>query len=411
MTDKKIAAPLLDDLIENASSAPAAPDNATKSQVLLLIDKIKSLEICGDDERMDLWLWTEHGSIEDFGNYEEYLEYGEVESREEFHSLWQAYYPAEIKWYKLTYTTYRGEHYIHFGGKHVFLISDDSQGYYAVDNTELATWLIAGVDKALEMLRYGTYNQFVAENLSFHKRLGKIKRKAYWGIYPELRQDYFSDISPNEIQEFVDYTSKQPKDKPVARLPQMTAGYFFDCCKMGYIANNYKNSTVLSARELYIKNADRRDDGLLEIEEDSLEAFSEWYHNRKNRSGHPWEVCRGGNSTHISLYVKHDDKGWYLSLAGSSYGRSVETVKFYLALIKQGVPIYLYESAGILSRLTEADYIGIVPKGVVPRYCSGLFPDEKILDFMNLPDENTDKVIAATEWYPIPEVKLISKST
>ena len=74
--------------------------------------------------------------------------------------------------------------------------------------------------------------------------------------------------------------------------------------------------------------------------------------------------------------------------------------------MKQGIPIFLYDSAGIVLRLTEADYIGIVPEGTVPRYCRDLFPDEKILDFMNLSDENTDKVIAATEWYPIPLVKL-----
>jgi hypothetical protein len=383
--DKRIAAPLLDDLIEIASGAPEASDDATKEHITVLIDKIKTLDICGDDERRDLWLWAERGSIEGFGNYEEYLEYGDIESYEEFQSLWQAYYPEEMKWYKLTFTTYKTEHYIHFGGKPAFQISAESQSNYSVDNSELAKWMIAAVDKVIEMLKSGTYNQFVADNLSFRKQLGKIKRKDYWGIFPELRQDYFSAISPDEITELLDNISKQPKESPVARLPQMTAGFFFDCCKMGYTANDYKDNTKLSSRDLYIKNADGRDDGLLELDEDSAEAFADWYHHRKNRSGHPWEVCRGGNSTHISLYVNYDDKGWYLTLAGSSYGRSVETIKFYLALVKQAIPIYLYESEGIALRLTEVDYIGIVPERVPPRYCSTLFPDVKILDFMNRP--------------------------
>ena len=159
---------------------------------------------------------------------------------------------------------------------------------------------------------------------------------------------------------------------------------------------------------MYIDNADGRDDGLLELEEESAEAFSDWYHNRKYRGGHPWEVCRGGNSTHISLYANHDDEGWYLSLAGSSYGRSVETIKFYTALAKQGIPIYLYDSAGIVSRLTEVDYIGIVPDEVFPRYCSMMFPDAKVFDFMHLPDENTNQVIVATDWYPVPQARLLS---
>jgi len=406
MNEKKIVAPLLDDLIERASGAADAPDDATKLQVLTLIDKIKTLDICGDDERRELWLWTKRGTIEDFGDYDEYLEYGEVESREEFHSLWWAYYPDELKWYKLTFMSYRDVNYIHCNGKLVFQTTVNPQHDYSVDNSELAMWLTGSVDQVIEMLKDDTYNQFVADRLSSCKRLGKIKRKHYWDIFPEYRQDYFTEINATEIEEFLDYISKQPKESPVTRLSQMTAGFFFSCCKMGYAANNYKNASDLSARQLYMNNADGRDDGLLELAEDSTEAFSDWYHNRKRIGGHPWEVCRGGNSTHISLYTNHDDEGWYLSLAGSSYGRSVETIKFYLALVKQGIPIFLYDSAGIVLRLTEADYIGIVPEGTVPRYCNDLFPDEKILDFMNLPDENTDKVIAATEWYPIPPVKL-----
>ena len=69
----------------------------------------------------------------------------------------------------------------------------------------------------------------------------------------------------------------------------------------------------------------------------------------------------------------------------------------------------MYDSARIVSRLTEADYISIVPEEVFPRYCSELFPDEKMLDFMNLPNEDIEKVIAATEWYPISQTQLLTR--
>ena len=153
MIDKKIVAPQLDELVQRASGAPDAPDNNTKSQVLLFIDKIKTLNICGDDERRDLWLWTERGTIEDFGDYNEYLEYGDVESREEFQNLWLAYYPDELKWYKLTFTMFRDSAYIYFDGKLVFQIAALQQHDYFVDNSELAIWLTDAVDAVLEMLR------------------------------------------------------------------------------------------------------------------------------------------------------------------------------------------------------------------------------------------------------------------
>lgn len=34
---------------------------------------------------------------------------------------------------------------------------------------------------------------------------------------------------------------------------------------------------------------------------DDPEAFHAWLHDYSRGGGHPWEVCRGGNSTHVSL--------------------------------------------------------------------------------------------------------------
>lgn len=42
-----------------------------------------------------------------------------------------------------------------------------------------------------------------------------------------------------------------------------------------------------------------------------------------------WEVCRGGNSTHVGLYVHHNENGYYLAVAGKSWSRSIEAIKFY----------------------------------------------------------------------------------
>ena len=51
---------------------------------------------------------------------------------------------------------------------------------------------------------------------------------------------------------------------------------------MGYVANNYEGLD-LSPRDQYFKHADGRDGGLGEIDPDSPEAFSDWYHNRECR--------------------------------------------------------------------------------------------------------------------------------
>ena len=127
-----------------------------------------------------------------------------------------------------------------------------------------------------------------------------------------------------------------------------------------------------------------------------------------NCGGHPWEICRGGNSTHISLYVSSDENGWYLRLEGSSRARVIETIIIAIALYRHNIPFILGKAEEIFRMASGIDYIGIVPETVTPRYCHGYFPaDDRITDFMNLGTEKCHEIIYAAYWYPLPELKLI----
>lgn len=77
-------APEIDSLIQRASGSANTFDEATTAQVMILLEKLKVVKACGDDERRELWLYAQRGGIDDFGSYEDYFEEGEVESREEF---------------------------------------------------------------------------------------------------------------------------------------------------------------------------------------------------------------------------------------------------------------------------------------------------------------------------------------
>ena len=198
-----------------------------------------------------------------------------------------------------------------------------------------------------------------------------------------------------------------PKPR-LQRLPRMTANDFYGFCAAGYRANAYPGLEGLSLREMYRAHADGRDEGLGEIDPDSPEAFDAWYHDRSHGGGHPWEVCRGGNSTHVSLCVCHDEGGYYLALAGKSWSRSVETAKFFLALHRQGLPVVLADASTLLARFRGTDLIGIVPDNIIPRYCEFCFPGESIADFMNLPCEPPDRaaLLPHVHWLPLAPLLL-----
>ena len=84
---------------------------------------------------------------------------------------------------------------------------------------------------------------------------------------------------------------------------------------------------------------------------------------------------------------------------------SIETIieLYYEA----GIPVKIWEGKGLADRVMGKDKIGIVPKGVTPRYCESRFPGEKILDFMNLPEEKHDEFVKKCVWRDEPEITLI----
>ena len=153
--------------------------------------------------------------------------------------------------------------------------------------------------------------------------------------------------------------------------------------------------------------ADGRDAGLRNIEGESPRAFFDCYHNGERMGAHPWEICREGNSTHISLFVSEVENKWGIRLAGSSIVLVEETVKMAVALYENNISFKLSDADEILHMVTGNVFIGIVPDTVFPRYCHSFFPEENnIIDFMNpgSDEEIIHELIRKTYWYPLEEI-------
>lgn len=381
----------------------------------LLIKKIKPTGKSTDKRKIwTLWFKTERGPIEAFGDFEEMKSYGEVETYEEFENLWKMLYPDEEDWYcfDALYDEEINYRAIFMKNRQIIEYADEIEATaYPYNISEFTEWLLESLKECIDMLEKGTYNEYVRNNLPAKLRTGTILLKDYWDIIPEYRYAHQKEISNEEIEEYLENIKEQvenPDKKFTDKIPEMTANKFFEYCALGYKANNY-DGCDLPPEKQYRRHADGRDGGLFDIDPDSPQAFRTWIEGNTYYGCHPWEVCRGGNSTHIDLYVNDYDDGYTLTIAGSSSGRSTEAVKFYNALKKKGLPVYIVHAEEIAARLKEEEKIGIVPEGIIPRYCESWFPDETIIDFMNLPyDEEDGKRIAdKAVWQPIKEVELL----
>ncbi|MBI5346362.1 MAG: hypothetical protein HZB76_04395 [Chlamydiae bacterium] len=364
-----------------------------------------------NDEYWTFWIEMPRGLLEVFVkenteeeecNEEDLLE----EIRAELKNEWDYRYPELSKWYCLTLRNQSriNEFLLSFDEYWIMLQDGVLSGtnHSFEEQRELVVFINKKVSEIVGAIVRdpAEYNSMLEQRLSKRNRVGRIKRSDFWSVVSDARR-LDQELGEQKIQKLIEIL-------PVIEQPhfidRMTADDFFRFCEIGYDANERLSSDKkLLPREKYKLHADMRDEGLTKIEGDSETAFLKWYDSGRG-GGHPWEICRGGNSTHISLFVsKAENQQWQLSLAGSSFARVIETVNMALALYEQGVPFYLRDAKEILRMVTGQDYIGLVPSGVIPRYCHSLFPKEdNIIDFMD-PwfDEFVDKFQHFIYWYPL----------
>ena len=411
-------APLFDSYVQRAQSRPIVVNTDDIEDLMQIYKKMSAIAVCGCDEYRNIWFYIPRGEISDFGDYDEYLADGAVSEYADFEDLWLFEYPETNKWCDFAVNEYKGEYYFYIDGKLTFHVSkEQSPKYYGeIEIKPLIIYLEKEISRCIEWLQSdeADYNHYVNTHLSYHRRTGKILRQKFWDISSYDKKMITKGLRKKDIETLNKITLLSNDNDDFIFHKTFTAGAFFEFCKMGYVANNYFKGLDLSGLEMYNVFADGRHEGLTELDLNSAKAFSEWYHDSSRFGGHPWEVCRGGNSTHISLYVhyKHE-KGWFLRLAGNAASRVNETVKFAVALFENKAPFILSDAKEIYKMVCGTDYIGIVPSEVFPRYCHSLFSheEENIIDFMNLGWEDTDKLIEAAEWYPVTIKKNINSLT
>jgi len=198
----------------------------------------------------------------------------------------------------------------------------------------------------------------------------------------------------------------------------ITAAAYFNYCKVAYLAGRRRDDVVdegLSGRDMYARYADGRHEGLLDIDPDSEEEFAAWIdhtHPKRGGGGHPWEIKRGGNTTHIDLCVSrpsaYQKEGFIVTLRGESIGRMVETMQMLIAIHDAGFPITITNPEGVRKRLLAQDNIGIIPEYDSLHRANQRFPrDQDVFDVLYYSDLGRFKrrIKPFITWKPLPILK------
>ena len=412
---EKLYAPQIDRYVECFSrrghngNGDITYDDESYTFLNQFFDELHKISPISKNGCRELYVCAERGGIEAFGNFDDWYDSDCGDTYEKFEQEWKAFYPKEKKWYHIVAVdNEEGYQAVVVNNRLVLEVRPSKEKGYPHDLKEFTQWLLESAKQCIRDIRHGTYMSFVRDNLPDEYKTGTILQSELWEIYPEDRTEFFEGLSDDDIGEILRLIDEQPKDsyKPSGRIKSMTANDFYKYCAIGYEAMSYK-TYGMTPKELYFRYADGRDEELSSIDLDSETAFREWLKFGGRGYGHPWEVSRGGNSTHIDFQVDVDSDGYYFFLAGAN--RSNETLKFYLALSRAGLPVYLYQADVFKKRIQGTEKVGIVPINVIPKYRSGDFPGENIISYMNLPIENSERIASKCVWQDIKEVHLISE--
>ena len=458
----KLVAPDVDRLLNTFGRDylnPSVPSEVLMEAMAPLFTMLRDLApVEKSDEVKSIWLMVPRGEITDYDSYEDLVRRQEVIGREEYEKMWLEDYPEQMKWYELSVSesynkSGRRNHRSVMLGRTLIInamledgLPEEEHGGNSWKEEAailLCKLLPAAVEHSMQMLREGTYNQYVSDHLPYWFRTGVIKRNVLWAVAPEVRESIFEGLSDEVYDCFQTLLESGENDvKKLRVMPSMTGADFLHACAVGYKACGYKG-TELPEVDQYLLHADGRDEGLTGkgdimhrgnggIDLYSPAAWDAWYHHREQHGGHPWEVCRGGNSTHVDLFVVDSrqeadwdlrlgkitqeeaeraqrDGGYFFAVAGAAWNRSVEAVNFYVAIHDAGMPVVLRKAEAILTRFRGEDMVGVVPRDIIPSYCEGMFPQNYgvILDFIHVYDEDCwcDQI----EWLPEEETRLIRR--
>ena len=411
---------------------PTSISKNLSKQLDLLFDELSVIApLKRNEEAKRIWVQFPRGTIDDFDNYEECKNNGEVETYEEFEDLWKLYYPNDPMWYELFVAEKEGMYrYISIGDKTIINVSlndnnlEKTSDYIEEAITKLVKFLIPEVRNAVNKIKNNTYNQEVEKYLPYQFRTGVIKRSIF-------DNDNIMELEEWEFNRFKELINNGYNTiNKISKLKDFTANDFFKACAIGYRACHY-DCNDMKDEELYLKYADGRDEGLTGkghglnsgpgINYENSEEWNDWFFSSRG-GGHPWEVCRGGNSTHVDLFVMNDfsfgeyrnnrdsfknNKGYYFEVAGLY--RPEEAIRFYISIFDYGYPILLRDSKEILARFEKTDYIGIVPHSITPIYCEHMFPKKygRVIDFMHVYDEDIKRFKDHIEWLNEEKTEII----
>ena len=157
--------------------------------------QFERLAVMGDDEYRGFYIEVPRPAPEEWGDAEELIASGEYDSREAFLADWLAFNPMETRWFHVASNRYGDSRSIRVTDrKHThFIITNHSK---CTDAEPDDTWCRENLTRLFDYLQRmidvivanpDGFNDYVAHNLPYQQRTGRIAQKEFNRIVPNCK--------------------------------------------------------------------------------------------------------------------------------------------------------------------------------------------------------------------------------
>ena len=330
--------------------------------------RLEKLAVMGDDEYRGFPIEVPRPAPEKWGYTEELIASGEYDSQEAFLADWLAFNPMETRWFHVASSRYGDSRSIRVTDrKHTnFIITNHSKCTDAEpDDTwcrENLTRLFDYLERMIDVIVANPdgFNDYVAHNLPYQQRIGRITQKEFNRIVPNFK------IEVEDRETAIKALEDSVHGLSAPLLETMTIRKY---CAYYRIAN-----------EVY--EAYHRKRGLRErIHTDPQDVPEELrdvvYYKRKKfvdvtemyDIDNPEDFMRFATDhygelglSRLNIFASNDrQQGWKIVVSNSYSANARLAIEVATALYKGGTPLQIYDAEKPLRILIEEDYVRLVP--------------------------------------------------
>ena len=330
--------------------------------------RFERLTVMGDDEYRGFYIEVPRPTPEEWGYTEELITSGEYDSQEAFLVDWLAFNPMETRWFHVASSRY--------GDSRSIRVTDQKHTHFIITNHSKCTdagpddtWCMENITRLFDYLQRmidvivanpDRFNDYVAHNLPYQQRTGRIAQKDFNRIVPKFKIEV------------------EDRETAIKALEDSVHGHsapLFETMTIRRYCTYYR-----IANEVYEAYHQKR--GLRgRIHTDPQDAPEELrdvvYYKRKKfvdvtemyDIDSPEDFMRFATDhygelglSRLNIFASHDrQQGWKIVVSNSYSANAGLAIEVATALYKAGGPLLIYDAEKLLRILLEEDYVRLVP--------------------------------------------------